>query len=273
MGCDESVDSLVARAILTLVDMGWVGDPLPADAFRPQGGERKASSSGPRSKARTNASSAREGKVRPVEVPQQASSAPPPSLRPAIAQAIEAKIDARIDAWYRSRNMTAIGNLGEHVALRVLARPDSDYEVIATQADLKGVVATRMNPEDLVAFTHDNRFTTINVKATGSPLQSQLTARGDLSTPDMGKGQNLVQYYSKRAEFLSPLDGGQAFGHVLKVDLIRKQAQMFEIDAEGRLSRVGPVIDVLDDVVAVHRENPTEMKAPAGPNASPSKGG
>jgi hypothetical protein len=171
--------------------------------------------------------------------------------------------------------MVAIGNLGEQVAMRALAR--MDYTVLVSQSDLKaaapGIVGkfTRMNPEDLVAVDPDNRFTTINVKASAAEKTSTTTPAGNLSAPPMGKGQNLEQYYSTRAELLSPLDGGKAFGQVMKVDLVNKKAQIFEILDDGRLGAIGKPIDVLADIVAVCLQHKDTMPAPTGPNVAVGK--
>jgi hypothetical protein len=196
----------------------------------------------------------------------------PASLRPAVTSATEAAVDARVAAWRLAGNNTAVGNLGEQVAMRVLRR--IGYDVLVTQGDLSGAVpsivdrVTRMNPEDIVAESPDNRLTTVNVKATASESKSRLTADGDLATPQMSKGQNLEEYYSTRAGLLSPLDEGKSFGQVMKVDLVRKLAQVFEIDASGILHPVGKPVDVLADIVAVCLQNPEAMPAPVGPNVS-----
>lgn len=249
--------------------MGWVDSLGPTQASKTGTGGKAPSERSTKARART--APRPSTKVTTADV-QRVAKSPPQSLRPAVTRATAAAIDARIDAWRSARNTTAIGNLGEQVAMRALER--LGYEVMATQADLKGAVpaivgkVTRMNPEDLIAVTQDDRFTTVNVKATASETTSRVTAGGDLSTPAMSKGQNLEQYYSTRAELLSPLDDdGKAFGQVMKVDLVNKLAQVFEIDPDGHLSPVDKPVDVLADIVAVCLQFPGTVDAPVGPNA------
>jgi hypothetical protein len=269
MGCDESVGEMVARAILTLFGMDWVGMPGAPSKDAPQQGKQKQSSTKSPVKNRAGGRPTGRGGS-PAAVPERALNAGPATQRPAVNRAVEENVNDRVEAWRTSGNTVAIGNLGEQVAMRALARVG--YEVLASQSDLKGALPdivgklTRMNPEDFVAVTPDNRFTTVNVKATASETTSKITPAGDLSTPSMSKGQNLEQYYSTRAEFLSPLDEGKAFGQVMKVDLVNKQAQIFEISDEGRLSAVGKPINVLADIAAVCALYRDTMPAPGGPN-------
>lgn len=259
MGCDEPVGSLVARALLTLVGMDWV--VATSSETRPSGGR--------------GASNAKSSTLSAAEAQRLTKAAPAPRGR-AVTRGTEAAIDARVASWRQASNNVAIGNLGEQVAMRALAR--MGYEVLATQGDLKGAVPdivgkpTRMNPEDLVAVDPNNRYTTVNVKATASESAARTTTAGDLSTPRMSKGQNLEQYYSTRSELLSPLDGGKSFGQVMKVDLVHKSAQVFEIDPNGHLSPVGKPVDVLADIVAVCLQNPDTMPAPTGPNVASQPG-
>ncbi len=269
MGCDESVGELVARAILTLFGMDWVGTPQTASQDAAPPGKQPAVKS-PMKDRTGGRSPGRAGSATTAGQPSLKSG--PAPKRAAVSLATETAINDRIEAWRIARNTVAIGNLGEQVAMRALAR--SGYEVLVSQDDLKGAVPgivgkpTRMNPEDFVAVTPDNRFTSLNVKATASESTSTITPSGDLSTPSMSKGQNLEQYYSTRAEFLSPLEGGKAFGQVMKVDLINKQAQVFEISETGRLSAVGKPIDVLADIAAVCALYRDTMAAPVGPNVA-----
>jgi hypothetical protein len=276
MGCDEPVGSLVVRAILAAIGLDWVGSPATPGTARASSGHQSAATSKAASRRPKSGRRATSEPARAAESPdwaRQTVKAPPPSLRPAVTQATEAAVDQRVEAWRAAGNNTAIGNLGEQVALRVLGR--LGYDVLAAQDDLKGAVSdivgkvTRMNPEDFVAVAPDNRYTTINVKATASESTSLRTATGDLSTPRMSKGQNLEHYYSTRAGLLSPLDDGASFGQVMKVDLVHKTAQLFEIDEAGKLSASGKPIGVLEDVVAVCLQNPDTMPAPVGPNVQP----
>lgn len=173
----------------------------------------------------------------------------------------------RIEDW-RARNMVAIGNLGEQVAIRVLGR--WGYHVLATQDDLRGGVKnilempTRMNPEDFVCVTPDGRMVTVNSKATVSPRASGVDRDGNLLRPRIAKGQNAVEYTTVRGGLPSPVDG-EVDGQVLKVDLVLMRAQLFEFDDDGRLQAGGPVEDIADDVEAVLRRYPAG--APPGPSA------
>jgi hypothetical protein len=258
MGCDEPVGSLVARAILTLVGMDWVA-ATPSQTQQRSGG-------------RGHSPNVKSPTVSASEARRLTKAAPAPQGR-TVTRATEAAVDARVEAWRQASNNVAIGNLGEQVAMRVLTR--MGYEVLATQFDLKGAVpdivgrVTRMNPEDFIVVDPNNRYTTVNAKATASESTARMTTTGDLSTPQMRKGQNLEQYYSTRSELLSPLDGGKSFGQVMKVDLVHKLAQVFEIDPNGQLSPMGKPVDVLADIVAVCDQNPAAMPAPTGPNVAP----
>ena len=278
MGCDEPVGSLVARAILTMIELGWIGGSALPEAQSLGAGSRSGKSSGSTAAKESAKAASKPPKTSTTASTslQRLSNAPPP-LRPAVTLATEMKIDERVAAWRQARNYVAIGNLGEQVAIRALAR--ARYDILATQGDLQAAVAdivgtiTRMNPEDLIAVTPDNRYTTINVKATASESTSGSTAAGNLATPRMSKGQNLEQYYSTRAGLLSPLEDGKSFGQVMKVDLIHKQAQIFDIGTDGRLSPAGKPVDVLADIVAVCLQHPESMPAPSGPNVRSAEDG
>lgn len=165
----------------------------------------------------------------------------------------------RIEDWRRARNMVAIGNLGEQVAIRVLDR--WGYQVLATQEDLRGGVEnileipTRMNPEDFVCVTPDGRMVTVNSKATVSPGASGTDRDGNLVRPRIAKGQSTIEYTTARGGLPSPVDG-EVDGQVLKVDLVLMRAQLFEFDDAGRLRARGPVEDVAADVQAVLQRYP-----------------
>jgi len=193
------------------------------------------------------------------------------AVRPGSKVAARSAVDARITAWRSSRNAVALGNLAEHVAVRLL--PRLDYQVLATQRDLQGGVPnivghqTRSNPEDFVVITPDGRLATVNSKAAYTNRSARVTADGNLSAPRMGKGQRDVAYSTSRAELLSPLDG-DSFAQVLKVDLVHKLAQVFEIDEDGRLTPVHQPVDVFDDIQVVCENHPERMPAPIGPNSA-----
>ena len=174
----------------------------------------------------------------------------------------------RIEDWRRARNMVAIGNLGEQVAIRVLSR--WGYHVLATQEDLRGGVEnilempTRMNPEDFVCVTPEGRMVTVNSKATVSPRASGTDRDGNLLPPRITKGKNAVEYTTVRGGLPSPVDG-EVDGQVLKVDLVLMRAQLFAFDDAGRLYADGPVEDIADDVQTVLRRYPDGP--PPGPSA------
>lgn len=146
---------------------------------------------------------------------------------------------ARIEAWRAARDFVAIGNLGEQVTARLLV--DRGYQVLATQDDLMGGVANILdrpaseNPEDFIVIDPKGRLITVNSKATVSPRTSRVMADGNLSAPRL-RDQGEIDYYSMRAGLISPLDAAQTHGQVVKVDLIHLQAQVFEIEDDGRLT-------------------------------------
>ncbi|MGL5826429.1 MAG: hypothetical protein ACRCYU_16700 [Nocardioides sp.] len=154
---------------------------------------------------------------------------------------------ARIESWYATRDFVAIGNLGEQVTARLLV--GGDYQVLATQDDLMGGVANILerpaseNPEDFIVIDPEGRLITVNSKATVSERSSRLTRSGNLTAPAMRK-QSAVDYYSLRAGLISPLEGAQTHGQVVKVDLVHLRAQFFEIEDDGRLRPLGAPVDV-----------------------------
>ena len=137
----------------------------------------------------------------------------------------------------------SIGNLGEHVTQRVLQR--LGYEVLANQDELRG--GRRENPEDFVAVSPDGRYVTVNSKAAVSPRSTRVRDDGNLVPAKMAKGQERVEYYSARAGFLSPIDG-HAFGQVMKVDLLNRVAQLFDLDENGAQTPVGEPMSIQEDV-------------------------
>lgn len=230
MGCDESADGMVADALKTNAGLDWIHSP--------------SKGLGSRAPGRTALQGVRAG--------------------------LTSAIDAQVAVWQAANNTTAIGNLGEHVAVRVLER--MGYQVLATQADLQGGVPTivgaptRMNPEDLLVITPDGRYSTVNVKTSTTEKTSSIRRDGNLAAPAMSKGQAETEYHTQRADLLSPIDG-EAFGMVLKVDLVHKQAQALEIN-DGRQRHLGEPINVLDDLAAVASQFPAwDVPPPSGPNA------
>ena len=118
---------------------------------------------------------------------------------------------ARLEHWRRTRNHVAIGNLGEHVAGRLLG--DFGYRVLGTQDDFLGMVPdvldvpTNAKPEDFIAIDPDGRLMTVNSKASISARSCRITRSGDLTAPHIGRHQRAVDYSMLRANLISPLEG------------------------------------------------------------------
>lgn len=158
---------------------------------------------------------------------------------------------ARIAAWRSARDFVAIGNLGEQVTGRLLV--DLGYQVLATQDDLMGGVANILerpaseNPEDFIVIDPEGRLITVNSKATVSPRTSRVLRDGTLAAPRL-RDQGEIDYYSMRAGLISPLDGAQTHGQVVKVDLVHLLAQVFEIEDDGRLTPLDPPVNIAEVV-------------------------
>lgn len=171
----------------------------------------------------------------------------------------------RIAAWRRARKHLILGNLGEHVCGRLLIR--LDYQLLGGQDDYAGFVSdvvgepTRMNAEDFIAVSPDDRLMTVNSKASASPRSCRITQAGNLSRPRLARGQASVEYSTERAKLCSPIDG-QSFSQVVKVDLVHMLAQIFEVDEDGLLSPNGGPHDVADLVTEILREFPDEIPPP-----------
>ena len=179
--------------------------------------------------------------------------------------ALSAHHRERIDTWFAARDFVAIGNLGEQVAVRLLV--GSDYQVLATQDDLMGGVANILerpaneNPEDFIVIDPDGRLLTVNSKAAVSVRSCRMTPEGNLKAPSMRK-QSDVEYYSLRAGLISPLDGAQTHGQVVKVDLLHLRAQLFEIEDDGRLTAIDRPADIADHVAEVLDEYSARVPPP-----------
>lgn len=177
-----------------------------------------------------------------------------------------ADLSKRLETWRQSRNWVAIGNLGEHVTLRLLER--LDYQVLGTQDDYLGMVAevigegTTAHPEDFIAVDPDGRLVTVNSKATASPAACRMLTDGGLTFPRVPRRQRAMQYTTLRANLVSPLDG-DAFAQIVKVDLLNQKAQIFEIAADGSLSRLEPSHDVADLLAALLAEHPDVLPPPS----------
>jgi hypothetical protein len=171
----------------------------------------------------------------------------------------------RIALWHRQRNTVAIGNLGEQITLRVLHR--AGYHIVATQEDLRSGIAnilgieTRINAEDFVCVTPDDRLVTVNSKAAVSRRTTGLDRAGNLKRPRIPKSQATATYTTLRAGLISPVEG-DVDGQLLKVDLALMLAQLFDIGVDGRPSARPGSEDVTDDVIAVLKRFPDLPPAP-----------
>lgn len=284
----------MARAILNILGMGWIEDlgadrgerdPRPA-ATRAAADETKLSG---RDQAQRAGKKSARGSVktkskRPtMEVSKLSRQeierlTKEPKYRSAVASATQTEIDARIADLFERRNYVGIGNIGEQVTLRVLER--LEYQVLATESDLHGAVAdivggpTRMNAEDFIVVSKDGRYLTVNAKAAVAARNTRILADGSLTPAKMAKGQDDVEYYSLRAGLLSPLDGALTDGQVMKVDLVHKMAQLFDIGPGGTQTSASPVIRVDEDLAIIFSRFPDQdVPAPTGPNAEPPGGG
>ncbi len=172
---------------------------------------------------------------------------------------------ARINAWRAARDFFCIGNIGEQVTARLLV--EFDYQILATQDDLTGGVANILerpaseNPEDFIVIDPEGRLITVNSKASVSPRTSRLTREGNLKAPSI-RGQGAIDYYSLRAGLISPLDGGQTHGQVMKVDLVNLRAQIFEIEDDGTLTPLKSPVDIANLVEEVLVRHPARVPPP-----------
>lgn len=172
---------------------------------------------------------------------------------------------ARIETWRMARDYVAIGNLGEQVTAQILI--DLEYQILATQDDLVGGVANILerpateNPEDFIVIDPDGRLITVNSKASVSSRTCRLTRDGDLKPPSL-RGQGDISYYSMRAGLISPLDGAETHGQVVKVDLVHLKAQVFEIEDDGKLTKRSPPIAVAEIVAAILDQHTERVPPP-----------
>ncbi|MFV0426257.1 MAG: hypothetical protein ACK5KU_04370 [Beutenbergiaceae bacterium] len=175
-------------------------------------------------------------------------------------------LPARLEGWRRSRNWVAVGNVGEHVTLRLLVA--LGYQVLGTQDDYLGMVpevlgaGATAHPEDFIAVDPQGRLLTVNSKATASVRSCRITRDGNLTKPQIARVQTDVSYSTLRANLVSPLEG-DCFAQVVKVDLRNAMAQIFEVGAQGHLTHQGKPIDVGDLVVAILKEHPHSMPPPS----------
>lgn len=144
-------------------------------------------------------------------------------------------ISARLQKWRQARNFVAIGNLGEHVTGRLLIA--GDYQLLGCQDDFMGMVSdvldipTLANPEDFIAADPGGRLVTVNSKASVSERACRITRTGDLSKPRLAR---------------------------VKVDLVHRYAQIFEIGLDGHLTPCARPIDVcefVDDVLSAYPDH------------------
>lgn len=159
----------------------------------------------------------------------------------------------------------AIGNLGEHVTGRLLT--SLGYQLPGAQDDFLGMVPDVLNvpatakPEDFIAVDPEGRLVTVNSKASVSARSCRETKTGDLSKPRISSYQRAINYTTVRASLISPLDG-DAYSHVVKVDLLNMKAQVFDIGDTGQLEPIGAPHDISASVTAVRTEFPDSIPPP-----------
>jgi len=175
------------------------------------------------------------------------------------------RMPAQLNQWADARNYVAVGNLGEQIMARLLS--SLGYQLLGAQDDLVGMVsevlgeATRDNPEDMIAIDPQGRLVTVNSKAAISRRSCRIKRDGNLTNPRMGRGQNRVEYSTRRANLISFLEG-DSFAQVVKVDLRNSLAQIFEIADDGKLDSVSEVVDVNELVVEILAAHPDHMPPP-----------
>lgn len=182
------------------------------------------------------------------------------------------QIEETIASWKAGKNYVAAGNLGEHVTLRLLDR--LGYTVLATQNDVQAAVSdilgyqTQANPEDFIAVDKQGRLLTVNAKAMMTPGRSVREPDAPMRRPRISREQRAEEYVALRGGLISPLDGGTPFAQVVHVDLIAREAQVFEIGEDLSLTPVGDTIDVSGDIAELMAEFAADGKVPppAGPN-------
>lgn len=260
MGCDEPAGVQVAKALLRLTGVdnfvkalegksSSSGQHVAGHSDRKNRGRRGSAKAKPaaRDELRTAARNAADNRV--------------PQDRPQTNKALEQALDARIEKWRRAGNTVAAGNLGEQIALLVLEK--ARYTVTATQAELDAAIpaiigdpTTKMHSEDFTAFDEDGRYMTVNAKARmteGGTLKD-----GNLAAPRISAKQRAVAYSRIRAGLPTPIDG-DPFGQVVAIDLLSKTAQIFEIEEDGSLTRIGEPVSVLQDALEIAARFPTPM--------------
>lgn len=188
------------------------------------------------------------------------------TMAPSDQEEISSKNLERLAHWRAKKDYCAVGNLGEQIAGRLLVT--MNYHLLAAQDDLVGMVqdvlgmATRANPEDFVAIDPKGRLVTINSKATISPGTCRILKSGDLSRPKLARGQETVPYSTQRASLITPLNG-ESFSQVVKVDLLHRKAQVFEILDSGKLVALNPPREVAHLLQKVLSEFPGRMPPPS----------
>lgn len=172
----------------------------------------------------------------------------------------------RLNSWRLSRNWVAIGNLGEHVSLRLLET--LGYQILGTQDDYLGMVSdvlgeeTAAHPEDFIAIDPRGRLLTVNSKATASPRTCRVCRDGDLRKPRVARTQTSTNYSTLRANLVSPLEG-DSYAQVVKIDLLNLKGQIFEIESNGRMTRVSDPIDITALADEIVSEYPDHLPPPS----------
>lgn len=175
------------------------------------------------------------------------------------------RVPDRLTQWVAAGNYVAVGNFGEQIVARLLL--SLNYQLLGCQDDFVGMVsdvlgeATSDNPEDMIAIDPQGRLVTVNSKAAISTHSCRVKRDGNLTNPRMSSGQRRVDYSTRRANLITPLDG-DSFAQVVKVDLRNRKAQIFEVADNGGLSSVSEVFDVDALVAEVLSAHPEQMPPP-----------
>lgn len=269
MGCDETAGELVVKALLDLVGIESLVKALeggrdPSDQRGVGHGRHNDRGSSRGKGAKPTAAPSARDRLRADARKAQQNRTPPD--RTATDSALEQALDARVAEWHRTGNTVAAGNLGEHIALRVLE--SQRYTVLVTQADLHGAIPdivgrhTRMNAEDFAAVAPDGRYMTVNAKA--RMTEGGLLKDGSLAAPRIGSKQRAAGYSTERAALVSPLEG-EAFGQVVEVDLVSKTAQIFDINDDRSLTPASEPISILHEALDIASKHSDAVPAPIGP--------
>jgi hypothetical protein len=158
----------------------------------------------------------------------------------------------RIAVWHDEHNTVALGNLGQQVAMRVLAR--EGYHVIATKGDLRGVLLDRRagkfatNVDHLICVSPKRSLVRVNVATTASRRSAGVDRNGNLKcrTPRVGPRDHYGLLDAGQS-----LPSGRIETHAMVIDVLTMAAQVFDQPRAGKRNAATDVVDVRGDVTAV----------------------